>query len=176
VLLNAMDADMADSAAADVDAAADEVQPAAPPAAAEAAPPPAAEEAAPPPAVEEEAAAPSEQDATTPAAAAAAAEEDAAAAQAAKRTRLALEMACALCRELGGADAAEAACEEEDFSASDAWACGANASGALGTGDALAALRPKRLRARRPWAQIALGDSHGAGACVSLAAVPAWAR
>jgi hypothetical protein len=58
----------------------------------------------------------------------------------------------------------QAACDAlDEFAASDAWACGANASGALGTGDAAAALRPKRIRARRPWAQLALGDSHAAG-------------
>jgi hypothetical protein len=86
----------------------------------------------------------------------------------------------------GAADAPRAACEAsggcaaadgdaagadaagvDEFASSDAWACGANASGALGTGDALPALRPKRVRARRRWAQLALGDSHAAGASLA---------
>jgi ubiquitin-protein ligase E3 A len=68
------------------------------------------------------------------------------------------------------ADADAGAADADEFAASDGWACGANASGALGTGDAAAALRPKRIRARRPWAQLALGDSHAAGisACGAL--------
>ena len=64
-------------------------------------------------------------------------------------------------------DAADARVTDESddgFAASDGWACGANASGALGTGTAATALlRPKRIRGRRPWAQLALGDSHAAG-------------
>ena len=52
---------------------------------------------------------------------------------------------------------------DDDFAARDAWAGGANASGALGTGDTVGAVRPKRVRSRRPWSHLALGDSHGAG-------------
>jgi alpha-tubulin suppressor-like RCC1 family protein len=64
--------------------------------------------------------------------------------------------------EEGAAEQASAEAADE-FAASDAWACGANASGALGTGDTAAAVRPKRVRSRKPWSQLALGDSHGAG-------------
>jgi alpha-tubulin suppressor-like RCC1 family protein len=69
---------------------------------------------------------------------------------------------CEADNEPADADAPPADAPDE-FANSDAWACGANANGALGTGDTAAALRPKRVRARRAWCQLALGDSHGAG-------------
>ncbi len=83
----------------------------------------------------------------------------------AKRARLATAAADSeLLPDASDAAAADQAADEDEYARSDAWACGANASGALGTGDACAATLPKRVRSRRAWAQLALGDSHGAGA------------
>jgi len=52
--------------------------------------------------------------------------------------------------------------EEALLLASDLFACGANGSGQLGTSDCDARAAPSRVRGRRPWLAVALGDSHAA--------------
>ena len=56
---------------------------------------------------------------------------------------------------------------------SDALACGANASGQLGVGDAVTRTLPTSVSGRRPWRSLAVGDSHCAGVS-SDGALYAW--
>jgi len=64
--------------------------------------------------------------------------------------------------------------EESAFLASDAWATGCNTSGQLGVGHARSRQTLARLRARRAWGQLSLGDSHGAGVSADGGAVFCW--
>ncbi len=60
-------------------------------------------------------------------------------------------------------DEAPAPVSADAFLASDAWSTGCNSSGQLGVGHERTRLTPARVRGRRPWRCVALGDSHGAG-------------
>jgi len=66
--------------------------------------------------------------------------------------------------------------DPDPFQASNAWACGASASGELGTGSSEASLQPARVRARHAFSTLALGNGTGAAVSSDTQALYVWGR